>query len=251
MRLPEGYRSLKARIADGRRLRGLLIRIPSPMLIDMAGNNGFDFIFLDTEHGVADQKDVAEHITAARAAGLPTIVRVAGGENALVLRVLDAGAEGIVVPHIRDAAGAEEAVRMAHYPPLGQRGFATYTTAGKWGKTPPAVHAADALATTIVIAMIEDADGVAHAGDIAGTAGVDGIFLGPADLAAALGFDTGMVEAARKKVWTAAAERKTAVMAIVSTSSQADSAWEQGAALVVLNGQAAIDNCLAAWVSGH
>lgn len=250
MRLPEGYQSLKALIADGRRLRGLLVRIPSPMLIDMAGNNGFDFIFLDTEHGVADQKDVAEHIMMARAAGLPTIVRVAEGENALVLRVLDAGAEGVVVPHVRDAAGAEQAVRMAHYPPLGQRGFATYTAAGRWGKTPPAVHAANALATTVVIAMVEDADGVANARDIAGTAGIDGIFLGPADLASALGFDASMVEAARKNVWAAAAEQNTAVMAIVSTRSQADSAWDQGAALVVLNGQSAIDNCLAAWVAG-
>jgi 4-hydroxy-2-oxoheptanedioate aldolase len=249
VRQHEGYQPLKTRMADGHRLRGLLVRVPSPMLIDMAGNNGFDFVLLDTEHGTADQKDVAEHITAAHAAGLPTVVRIAEGENALALRVLDAGAEGIVVPHVRDAAGAQQAVRMAHYPPLGQRGFATYTAAGRWGKTSPKDHAARSLATTVVIAMIEDEAGVDNAAAIAGTGGVDGIFLGPADLAAALQFDAAKVEAARKRVWAAAAERKSPVMAIVSTRSQAESAWEQGAALVVLNAQSAIDGCLAAWMS--
>lgn len=242
------HETLKSRMSGGTLLRGLLVRIPSPMLIDMAGTNGFDFIFLDTEHGIADQKDIAEHITAGHAAGLPTIVRIAEGEGALALRVLDAGAEGIVVPHVRDEQGAERAVQMSHYPPLGHRGFATYTAAGSWGKTLPAEHAANALKTTIVIAMIEDEEGVHNAEEIARTTGIDALFLGPADLGSALGFDSAKVEDARRHVWNAAATSSTPVMAIVSTREQADRAREQGAKLVVLNAQSAIDQCLAEWV---
>ena len=59
--------TLKSRLAAGNKLRGMLVRVPAPMLIDMAGTNGYDFIFLDTEHGIADQKDIADHITAAKA----------------------------------------------------------------------------------------------------------------------------------------------------------------------------------------
>ncbi|MET3141602.1 UNVERIFIED_ORG: 4-hydroxy-2-oxoheptanedioate aldolase [Arthrobacter sp. UYEF2] len=247
MSSPLSPEPLKSRLAAGDRLRGLLVRVPAPMLIDMAGTNGYDFIFLDTEHGIADQKDIADHITAARAAGLPTLIRIGEGEAALALRVLDAGAEGIIVPHVRTAEEASAAVRMSHYPPLGDRGFATYTAAGQWGKTSPADHAEQTAARTLVIAMIEDADGVSNAGAIAQTPGVDVIFVGPSDLAAALGYDAARADDARLQVWAAAAGRP--VMAIVSTASQARKAWEQGAAMVVLNAQSAIDDCLADWAA--
>lgn len=239
--------TLKSRLAAGNKLRGMLVRVPAPMLIDMAGTNGYDFIFLDTEHGIADQKDIADHITAAKAAGLPTLVRIGEGEAALALRVLDAGAEGVIVPHVRTAPEADSAVRLAHYPPRGNRGFATYTPAGRWGKNTPAGHAAAAADRTLVVAMIEDADGVANAAEIAATPDVDVIFVGPSDLAAALGYDTQGADVARLQVWAAAAAAGTPVMAIVSTATQAKQAWEQGASLVVLNAQSAIDNCLADW----
>ncbi|MDQ6739038.1 MAG: aldolase/citrate lyase family protein, partial [Actinomycetota bacterium] len=247
---PQPPVTLKSRLAAGTRLRGLLVRVPAPMLIDMAGTNGYDFIFLDAEHGIADQKDLADHITAARAAGLPTLVRIGEGEAALALRVLDAGAEGVIVPHLRTAVEAARAVRLAHYPPLGDRGFATYTAAGRWGKATASEHAAAAAARTMVVAMIEDADGVSNALQIAGTAGVDVIFVGPSDLAAALGYDAQRADAARLQVWGAAATAGTPVMAIVSTASQARQAWDQGASMVVLNAQSAIDGCLSDWASG-
>ncbi|WP_051478298.1 aldolase/citrate lyase family protein [Arthrobacter sp. H5] len=237
----------KSRVAAGSRLRGLLVRVPATMLIDMAGYNGFDFIFLDTEHGISDQKDIVEHITAARASGLPILIRIGEGESALALRVLDAGAEGIIVPHVRDAEEASLAVQMAHYPPVGGRGFATYTAAGRWGKAPPSEHFAKAEASTMVIAMIEDAEGVSNAAAIAQTPGIDTLFVGPSDLAAALGYDILKADAARLQVWSAASEACRPIMAIVSTATQARQAWTQGATMVVLNAQSAIDNCLADW----
>ena len=249
MRPSAAAQPLKSRLTSNARLRGLLVRVPATMLIDMAGANGFDFIFLDTEHGIADQKDVAEHITAARAVGLPTLVRIGEGETSLALRVLDAGAEGLIVPHVQDADAAARAVKMAHYPPLGERGFATYTAAGRWGKTTPTEHTRRAANQTMVVTMIEDASAVEHAASIAGTPGVDVVFVGPGDLAASLGYDSARADAARLRVWKAANDRGTPVLAIVSTATQAKQAWHDGATMVVLNTQAAIDSWLMDWVA--
>lgn len=241
---------LRQRIAEGHRLAGLLVRVPATMLIDMAGNHGYDFVLLDTEHGIADQRDIGEHIVTARAAGLPVLVRIGEGEAALALRVLDAGAAGIVVPHVRSAQEAETAVRSAHYPPRGDRGFATYTSAGRWGRTGPRQHAADAADRTVVIVMIEDLAGVAAAPEIARVEGVDVVWVGPGDLAASLGHDVGAAGEAQRQVWRHAAAARTPVLAIVSDAPAARAAYDAGAQLVVLNTQSAIDHCLADWSHG-
>lgn len=238
---------LKERIRRGDHLLGLLVRTPSIMLIEMAGNNGYDFVLLDTEHGVADQKDLAEHVVAARAAEIPILVRIGEQEKALALRALDAGAEGIVVPHVQTAAAAEAAVRMAHYPPRGTRGFATYTAAGRWGKVGAKEHVALAAAHTLVIAMIEDSAGVENADGISDTPGIDVVWVGPADLSASLGYDPAAADAGRRRVWSAARAKGTPVLAIVTGIEEARSARAQGAQLVMLNTQAAIDRCLSEW----
>ena len=240
---------LKDRIRSGERLRGLLVRLPAAMLIDMAGSCGFDFVLLDTEHGAADERLVAEHVTAARAAGIPILVRVGEGESSRALRVLDAGGDGIVVPHVSDAEQAEVAVRGAHYPPRGDRGFATYTAAGRWGRTSAAAHLEAAAATTVVVAMIEDLAGVEHADGIVQTPDLDVVWVGPADLAVSCGLDTRRASAALRTVWATARAAEVAVMAIATTVDEATAAFDGGAQLVVLNAQGAIDRCLDHWVT--
>ncbi|GGU17639.1 HpcH/HpaI aldolase family protein [Nocardioides albus] len=244
----EPIEPLKQRLARGERLLGILVRTPAAMLIDMAGHNGYDFVLLDTEHGFADQQALADHIAAARAVGLPTVVRIGGGEVALALRVLDAGAEGIVAPHVQSADDAADAVRAAHYPPFGDRGFATYTPAGRWGKAAGSEHAADAARRTLVVAMIEDTQGVQNAESIAGAEGVDAVWVGLSDLAATLGYDARAADAACRQVWSTAKGVGTPVLALASDAKGAVAAFDGGAQMVVLNAQAAIDRCLGDWV---
>jgi 2-keto-3-deoxy-L-rhamnonate aldolase RhmA len=161
-----------------------------------------------------------------------------------VLRVLDLGAIGIVVPHVDSAAQAEDAVRAAHYPPRGDRGFATYTRAGRFGLTGVDEHLAAAAERTVVIAMIESRAGVAAAGEIADVDGVDAVFVGPADLALDLGHPGEPrhpeVAAAIADVG-AAVRRRCALMAIVADAAGATAAAERGATIVVHNVQAALD----------
>lgn len=174
-----------ARIRNRQPVVGPLLRMPNETLVELTGHVGMDFVLIDTEHGPGDQIPLAAHLTSADAVGLPALVRV--GALGEVLRALDLGAAGIVVPHVSSAAQAEAAVRAARYPPRGDRGFATYSRAARHGLATAAEHLAVAEATTVLIAMIEDRAGVDAAADIAAVDGVDALFVGPADLSVALG----------------------------------------------------------------
>lgn len=176
--------SLRARALAGERLLGVLLRMPAEELVEMTAVAGYDFVLIDCEHGPADLLALRQHIAAAGLHTVPVIVRVGEGDGGSILRVLDQGAVGVVAPHLDDARDAAALVAAAHYPPLGARGFATYSRAGRFGETDAAAHKDWFLHNTLVIGMIESPAGVAAAADILATPGLDGIMIGPADLAA-------------------------------------------------------------------
>src|SRR4051794_32592091 len=153
--------------------------MPAAAPVEIAGHTRFGFVVLDTEHGPTE--GLHEHL---RAAAIPALVRVPLVEG--ILAALDAGATGVVVPHVLDAAGAEAAVAAAHYPPRGRRGFATSTRAGRYGAVPRDEHLRRAAEQTCVIVQIEDAEAVAVADAILAVPGVSGVLIGAADLAVSL-----------------------------------------------------------------
>lgn len=228
-------RSLKTRLADGERLYGALLRLPSETLVEMAGVAGLDYVVIDCEHGPADMTVLQHHLTAAAAQGIDVLVRVGTSEPALALRCLDLGAAGLIHPHVDSAQDARRAVASVHYPPLGTRGFATYSRAGRFGTVPAADHVA-ASRDALVVAMIETERACAGAGEIASTRGVDAVLVGPADLAADCSFPgqdviDGLVATAHRA--TRAAGR--AVMTIVPGAEGARAAERAGAQLVLYN----------------
>jgi 4-hydroxy-2-oxoheptanedioate aldolase len=227
--------SLKARIRGGDRLLGVLLRPPAEELVEMAALSAFDFIFLDCEHGPADVVEVRRHIAVAQVHGVPTLVRVGSGESGLVLRVLDAGAAGVIAPHVDTPAAAQALVDSAHYPPLGHRGFATYSRSGHFGLVDPETHRQSGLADTVVIAMIESPEGVGHASEIAAVRGVDAIMIGVADLRAATGPGDLPVEEAVQVVNDAVASSPASRLDIVPSLDAAVAAFSGGAQLVVYN----------------
>jgi 4-hydroxy-2-oxoheptanedioate aldolase len=226
---------LKARAGAGGRLLGVLLRIPSEELVEMVAITGFDFILLDCEHGPADMVEVRRHLALAALHGVPTIVRVGKNDHQLVLRVLDAGAAGVVGPHVDTAADAEELVESAHYPPMGKRGFATYSRAGRYGSVDPATHKDRALGNTFVVAMIESPAGVRSAADIAAVTGIDAVMIGVADLRAALTADDPPFDDAVRQVHQALAGSPAARLDIVPGREAAAAAFADGAQLVVYN----------------
>lgn len=230
--------TMKQRLAAGEQLLGALVRMPSEELVEMVGVAGFDYVLIDCEHGPADLIPLRQHIAAAQVHGMEVLVRVGQNEPALIQRVLDHGATGIVVPHVDDAARAAAAVHAARYPPVGDRGFATYGRAGGYGTTSAADHLAADAANTLVIAMVESEAGCRNIAEIAGTPGIDGIMAGPADLAVSMGAagptDPGVV-AALQQVHTAVAEQGRIRLVIVPSAERARAACATGSELVVIN----------------
>lgn len=227
--------SLRSRAQAGDRLLGVLLRMPAEELVEMSAIAGYDFVLIDCEHGPTDLVGLRQHIAVAAIHRVPVIVRVGEGDSGMILRALDQGAEGILAPHLDDAAAAAALVSAAHYPPVGTRGFATYSRAGRFGVTDAASHREWFLANTLVLGMIESPTGVAAVDEIVASPGLDGIMIGPADLAASTGpADLPLPEATAIVNASVAASGKFR-MDIVSTPAAASAAFADGAQLVVYN----------------
>ena len=244
---------LRARIARGERLIGALLRLPNAYLTELAGLHGFDFVIFDCEHGPADISVLLEHILVSRAVGLPVLVRLPGTEVDTMLRVLDAGASGLLVPRIATAGDIRRAIEAASYPPNGSRGFALYTPAGRYGMSAGPRHLADAAANLVIIGMIEDGVGVANAAEIAAVPGLTGTLVGPADLSVSLGHEGNTahpdVVSSTAAVHVATRGAGAAVMVIVGRPVAAAAAYEAGAQLVLVNVAQSINDAFASLVA--
>ncbi|HSK10516.1 MAG TPA: aldolase/citrate lyase family protein [Vicinamibacterales bacterium] len=164
-------------------LLGTLLSLPSPEIAEVMAGAGFDWLFVDMEHGLLDFAAAQRMVQAA--GSCPCIVRVPAGNAADIARALDTGAAGIIVPHVNTAAEARAAVMAAKYPPGGARSIGAARAQG-YGRT-----LGDAIAfgnaETAVVAQVEHVDGVRNIDEIAALTGVDAIFVGPFDLSASLG----------------------------------------------------------------
>ncbi|WP_314428273.1 aldolase/citrate lyase family protein, partial [uncultured Microbacterium sp.] len=227
--------SLRTRARAGEKLIGALLRMPSEELVEMLAVAEFDFVLIDCEHGPADLVALRHHVALAQVHGVPVIVRVGEDDRGQVLRVLDQGAEGILAPHLDTAQDAAALVAAAMYPPLGDRGFATYSRAGRFGLVAPEDHRNAWLENTLVLGMIESPRGVAHVDEIVATERLDGIMVGPADLAASSSPADPAVPDAISTVHGALARTGSLRMDIVGTEDAASAAFADGADLVVYN----------------
>jgi len=178
---------LKTRMRNGEVQFGAFIMTPSPSIVEMFGYAGFDFVIIDREHGPGGLETLENSLRAAEASGMEALVRIPNGSHWEILSALDAGATGIVVPHVRTAEQVAAIVDAAHYPPYGSRGFATTARAGRHGFVTVEEHLARARERTLVVAQIEDADALPNVHAIAAVDGLDAAFIGPADLAMSLG----------------------------------------------------------------
>lgn len=155
---------------------GTWLSLGSPIVAELAVECGFEWLLLDLEHGFGSEETLLPQLLAARRSDTAVIVRVGAPHPDLILRVLDRGAAGIMVPHVNSVAEAEAIVQAAHYPPRGRRGYSRSTRAHRYGldATPPA--------PPVIMAQIESIEGVENAAEIAAVDGVDVLFVGPADL---------------------------------------------------------------------
>jgi len=179
---------MKALIRSGRPAIGLSVMIPSPQAAEMAGHLGFDWVLIDCEHGTIGRETVELMAMAAQAAGATPIARPSTNSPEAILAVLEAGAAGVQVPHVATARQARAAVEAVKYHPLGTRGLAAGTRPAAYGFQGSAIEYVEASnRETLVCVQIEDREGLANLGDILAVPGIDVFFVGPSDLAQAMG----------------------------------------------------------------
>ena len=176
---------LKDRIAAGETLLGTFLKTPSPILVEVLATCGLDLLCLDAEHAPFDRSDIDACIMAARAGGLPVLVRTPTAAPEHILNALDCGADGVLLPHIRSAAEAAAVAAAAAYGP-GGRGYAGSSRAARYGLAPMGEHRAASAARTVVVAQIEDVEALDEIDAIAATPGIDALFVGRIDLTVAL-----------------------------------------------------------------
>lgn len=176
--------NLPRMLRSGNPLRGLFNSIPSPAVVEMCAFAGFDFIILDNEHGSADLGTTEHMLRAARAAGIVPVVRCFEHDMS---RILDMGASAVQVPMVESADQARRLVSQVRYPPLGRRGTAFSTRAAGYGAFGGTGHTQRSNDGVALIVMVETPQAIAVAGDIAAVDGVDAVFIGPNDLAHAMG----------------------------------------------------------------
>ncbi|ALM54330.1 HpcH/HpaI aldolase family protein [Halomonas huangheensis] len=177
----------KSRLQRREPLLGAFIKTPHPIIIEVMGASGLDFLILDMEHAPFDRGTLDAAMIAGRAVQCPLLVRVPVGSPENLLAVLDSGAAGVIVPHVLSAPQAEELAKVMYYGP-GGRGFAGTTRAASYGRRPFAEHLRDTAQETCLICQIEDVEGAQEYQQIAAVDGVDALFIGRADLAVSSGF---------------------------------------------------------------
>ncbi|WP_375254833.1 HpcH/HpaI aldolase/citrate lyase family protein [Yoonia sp.] len=175
----------KGRLRAGERQIGLWISLSSNVAAEVTAHAGFDWALIDMEHSPNDYLSVLGQLQVFAATETTPLVRVEWNDAVAVKRLLDLGAPGLLFPMIGSVDQAEQAVAATRYPPKGIRGFSGSTRATKFGRiTDYAARIAD---ETAVLLQLETRAAVAQAETIAAVEGVDGIFFGPADIAADVG----------------------------------------------------------------
>ena len=179
-------RSLKAKVASGEPVFGCLVSVGHPVLVEIVGHAGFDFVEIDFERGAIDLAQAEAMTIAARASGVAPIWRMQRLDHLQIGTALDLGAEGVLVPHVKTAAEARAVVSAALYPPAGDRGFAP-RRAVRFGADDVGAYYHTANETTFVSVMIEDAEAVEAIDEIASVEGLDCLVIGTWDLSRSLG----------------------------------------------------------------
>lgn len=175
----------KQAIAARKRQIGLWSSLAGSVSTEIIAHSGFDWIVIDMEHAPNDLPQVVAQLQAMATGTATPVVRPPWNDFVTIKRVLDGGAKTLVIPYVQNRAEAEAAVAAIRYPPRGIRGVAAGARGSNFGRVPN--YLAGAEADLCLIVQVETAEAMATLEEIAGVEGVDGVFIGPADLAASMG----------------------------------------------------------------
>ena len=164
---------------------GLWSSLCSHIVAEVIAGAGFDWIVIDGEHAPNELSDVVHQLQAMSSYPVEPVVRIPCGDAVIIKRYLDAGARSLLVPMVRDALAAANIVAATRYPPCGIRGVSVAHRANRFGRIKD--YMKRATENLCIVAQIETAEAVSNVEAIASVDGIDGLFVGPSDLAADLG----------------------------------------------------------------
>jgi 4-hydroxy-2-oxoheptanedioate aldolase len=176
----------KQALKSGRLQIGFWHSLASHIVVEILADSGFDWILLDTEHAPNELPMVHTQLMAASRGTAHPVVRPAWNDPVIIKRLLDIGAQSLLIPYVETEEEARRAVMSVRYPPEGFRGFAGQARASRYGRI-KGYHAA-ANAQICLLVQVETKRGLENLEKIARVEGVDGVFVGPGDLSAALGY---------------------------------------------------------------
>lgn len=177
--------TFKQRLRSGQAQIGLWLGLADPYCAELAANAGFDWLLLDGEHAPNDLRSLLGQLQAVAPYPAQPIVRPVIGDTALIKQLLDIGAQTLLIPMVESAEQARQLVRAMRYPPHGVRGVGSaLARASRWNSIPDYLDQADQQMCLLV--QVENREGLANLDAICAVEGVDGVFIGPADLSAAM-----------------------------------------------------------------
>ncbi|AWY39559.1 4-hydroxy-2-oxoheptanedioate aldolase [Pseudomonas putida] len=179
--------TFKLRLQSGEAQIGLWLGLADAYCAELAANAGFDWLLIDGEHAPNDLRGMLGQLQAVAPYPSHPVIRPVIGDTALIKQVLDIGVQTLLVPMVENADQAQELVRAIHYPPNGVRGVGSaLARASRWNSIPGYLDKADEQMCLLV--QIENREGLSNLDAIAAVEGVDGVFIGPADLSASMGY---------------------------------------------------------------
>jgi len=208
-------------LRENRVMFGMAVYSYSPILVEVIGHSGFDFVFICAEHSALGIDPNLEHLVrAADASGISTVVRIKGNDEHMIRNAVEIGADGVVIPHMKTMADAEMAVKSAKFPPTGIRGAAAEVRAANYGAGDFEWEAyiQQSNEDTVVIGLAEDKEFFENIDEILSVKGLDMINFGPTDLAMSLGLsllyqmDAPPIKEAFEKLVSKARQKNIALM---------------------------------------
>lgn len=248
--------SAREKMLRGEMTLGMFTELGSASVAECMGLAGLDYLIIDTEHGPFDPLAALDFIRAARLYGVTPFARVQEVSRAAVLKLLDVGAQGLIIPCLNSVEEAESAVRYGKYAPLGERGVAPSAGSGFWFED----YAAQGLdhyfavsnRETMLIPQCETLGCLEHLEEIVAIDGIDGIFVGPFDLSTAMGipgqFDRPEFQDALRHIRgvCAAAKKPSLIFASTEEDAKADFAMGYDSVTYSLDALVLVNACRAA-----
>jgi 2-dehydro-3-deoxyglucarate aldolase/4-hydroxy-2-oxoheptanedioate aldolase len=214
---------LKTKLNAGKKTAGAWAQIASPFTAEILSNAGFDWLMLDMEHGPGDILTLISQIHAMKGADCVPLVRTPWNDFVAIKRILDTGAQGVLIPYVNNRAEAEDAVRACKYPLEGIRGVAGSPRAAGYGQ-----NIGNYLQRTndqiFIMIAVETPDALANLDEILLVDDLDGVFIGPMDLASSMGY---FGDPSQAEVQVAIREVETKVLEAGKVLATTTGTWEQ------------------------